>query len=104
MLTVTSVAVTDIGKAGVRQRRQRLHAHPVDQQPHRRVVGVYGTNLAVVDFGFLERNGFGNGGIAELTDNTTGTASDTLVRSSDAATKNAVARWQAKVNAILRQM
>ena len=93
VLTVTSVAVTDIGK-------------PVFASDGNAFTLTQSTNShigRVVDFD-SERNGFGNGGIAELTDNTTGTASDTLASISDAATKNAVASVAAKVNAILRQM
>ena len=103
VLTVTSVAVTDIGKPVFASDGNAFTLTQSTNSHIGRVVGVYGTNLAVVDFD-SERNGFGNGGIAELTDNTTGTASDTLASISDAATKNAVASVAAKVNAILRQM
>lgn len=39
--------------------------------------------------------------IKPLTDNSTGTASDTIASISDTATKNAIASLTAKVNAIL---
>lgn len=39
--------------------------------------------------------------IKTLTDNSTGTASDTIASISDTATKNAIASLTAKVNAIL---
>ena len=39
--------------------------------------------------------------ITALTDNSTGTASDTIASISDTATKNAIASLTAKVNAIL---
>lgn len=39
--------------------------------------------------------------ITALTDNSTGTASDTIATIADAATKNAIASLAAKVNAIL---
>lgn len=44
----------------------------------------------------------GGAQIAELTDNSTGTASDTIATITDAATKNAVASLAAKVNYLLR--
>ena len=42
--------------------------------------------------------------ITTLTDNSTGTASDTIATIADAATKNAIASLAAKVNAILAAM
>lgn len=44
-----------------------------------------------------------NGVNTELTDSTTGTASDTLAAIADAATKNAVASLAAKVNYLIRR-
>lgn len=105
VLTVSSVAVTDIGKPLFASDGNAFTLTQSTNSHIGRVVGVYGTNLAVVDFD-SERAGFGN--IAELTDSSGGTASDTLAAITgtyvEATIENTVASLAAKINAILRQM
>lgn len=103
VLTITSVAVTDIRKPVYASDGNTFTLTPSTNAHIGRVESVYGTNLAVVSFD-ATRAGLGAGGIAQLTDNTTGTASDTLASISDAATKNAVASLAAKVNVIIAQL
>lgn len=99
VLTITSVAVTDIGKPVYASDGNAFTLTASTNTAIGRVKRVYGTNLAVVTFD-ATKSGLG-GAITALTDNTTGTASDTLASISDAATKNAVASLAAKLNQVI---
>lgn len=107
VLTVTSVAVTDIGKPVFASDGNAFTLTQSTSSHIGRVVDVYGTNLALVDYD-AHRSGLGAGGIAELTDSTGGTASDTLAdvpgAYSEATLANQLASLAAKVNAIIRQL
>jgi hypothetical protein len=106
VLTITSVAVTDIGKPVYASDGNAFTLTPSTNAHVGRVVGVYGTNLAVVAFD-ASRAGLG-GQIALLTDNSGGTATDTLdaITGSyvEATIENTVATLAAKINAILRML
>ena len=107
VLTISSVAVTDIGKP-VYATDGNAFTLTASTNPHiGRVVDVYGTNLAVVEFD-AHRAGLGGVGIAELTDSSGGTASDTLADISASPTEaqvaNSGASLAAKSNAIIRQL
>lgn len=107
VLTVASVAVTDIGKP-VYATDGNAFTLTASTNPHiGRVVDVYGTNLAVVEFD-AHRAGIGGVGIAELTDSSGGTASDTLAAISgtyvQAEIRNSIASLAAKITAIQRQI
>lgn len=107
VLTISSVAVTDIGKPVYASDGNAFTLTALTNSHIGRVEAVYGTNLAVVDFD-ADRAGLAAGGIAELTDNSGGSASDTLADISASPTEaqvaNSVASLAAKVNAIIRQL
>jgi len=106
VLTITSVAVTDIGKAVFATDGNAFTLTQGSAAHVGRVVGVYGTNLAVVAFD-ANRAGLG-GQIAELTDSSGGTASDPLAAITgsyvEATIENTVASLAAKINAIIRAL
>jgi hypothetical protein len=97
-LSIGSLAITDVGKT-------------VYASDDNAFTLTQSTNTAI---GYVQRyvsSGVGivafaaNSGIlAELTDNSGGTASDTIAAISDTATKNAVASVAAKVNTMIRLM
>lgn len=107
VLTITSVAVTDIGKPVFASDGNTFTLTQSTNSHVGRVIDVYGTNLAVVEYD-AHRAGLGAGGIAELTDSTGGTASDTVAAIgstySQSEVRNMGASIIAKVNAILRQL
>jgi hypothetical protein len=107
VLTVASVAVTDIGKPVYASDGNAFTLTASTNTHIGRVVSVFGTNLAVVEFD-AHRAGFGGNGIAELTDSSGGTASDTLAAITgayvEATIENTVASLAAKINAIIRQL
>lgn len=107
VLTVTSVAVTDIGKPVFASDGATFTLTQSTNSHVGRVVDVFGTNQAVVEFD-SDRAGLAAGGIAELTDSSGGTASDTLAAISGTYTqseiRNSIASLAAKINAILRQL
>lgn len=106
VLTISSVAVTDIGKPVYATDGNAFTLTEGSNAHVGRVVGVYGTDLAIVAFD-ADRAGLG-GQIALLTDSSGGTASDTLADISASPTEaqvaNSVASLAAKVNGILRQL
>lgn len=106
VLTITSVAVTDIGKPVYASDGNAFTLTPGTDAHIGRVTGVYGTNLAVVAFD-AHRGGLG-GQIALLTDSSGGTAGDTIAdvpaSYTEATLANQLASLTAKVNAILRQL
>lgn len=105
VLTITSVAVTDIGKPVYATDGNAFTLTESTNAHIGRVVRVYGTNLAVVAFD-ATRGSVGN--IALLTDSSGGTASDTLAAITgsyvEATIENTVASLAAKINAIIRQL
>lgn len=106
VLTITSVAVTDIGKPVYATDGNAFTLTASTNAHIGRVVGVYGTNLAIVAFD-ASRAGLG-GQIALLTDNSGGTAGDTIpaVAGSyvEADLETTIASLTAKINAILRML
>lgn len=107
VLTVASVAVTDIGRPVYASTGNAFTLTQSTNSHIGRVVDVFGTNLASVEFD-AQRAGMGAGGIAELTDNSGGTASDTLAdvpgTYTEATLANQIASLAAKINAIIRQL
>lgn len=107
VLTIASVAVTDIGKPVYASDGATFTLTASTNSHVGRVADVYGTNLATVEFD-AHRAGLSATGIAELTDSTGGTASDTLAdvpgAYSEATLANQLASIAAKVNAIIRQL
>lgn len=107
VLTIASVAVTDIGKPVYATDGNAFTLTASTNSHIGRVVGVYGTNLAIVAFD-AERAGMGANGIAELTDSSDGTASDTIADTpasyTEATLANTTASIVAKINAIIRQL
>lgn len=106
LLTITSVAVTDIGKPVYASTGNAFTLTQSTNSHIGRVVRVDSTNTAVVAFD-ATRAGLG-GAIAELTDNSGGSASDTLADISASPTEaevaNSVASLAAKINQIIRQL
>lgn len=107
VLTVASVAVTDIGKPVYASDGNAFTLTASTNSHIGRVVDVYGTNLAIVEYD-AHRAGMASGGVAELTDSSGGTASDTIAAIggtySQAEVRNAVASLAAKITAIQRQL
>lgn len=105
VLTIASVAVTDINKPVYATDGNAFTLTPSTNSHIGRVVGVYGTNLAVVAF---DANRAGLGGITLLTDSSGGTATDTLAAITgsyvEATIEDTVASLAAKINAIIRQL
>jgi predicted RecA/RadA family phage recombinase len=97
-LPITSLAITDIGK----------DVYASDDDTFTLTEGA-NTRIGYVKrwdstgYGYIEFEASrGSGQEAELTDNSGGTASDTIAAISDTATKNAVASLAAKLNHVLR--
>lgn len=107
VLTISSIAVTDIGKPVYATDGNAFTLTASTNAHIGRVVGVYGTNLAIVEFDGA-RGSIGGGGIAELTDSSGGTASDTIAdvpaSYTEATLANQIASLTAKINAIIRQL
>lgn len=103
-LTITSVAVTDIGKPVFASDGNAFTLTQSTNTHVGRVMRVDATNTAIVAF---DATRGGNGLLAELTDNSGGTASDTLAdvpgTYTEATLANQVASLAAKVNALIRQ-
>lgn len=106
VVTVTSVAVTDVGKALFASDGNTFTLTQGTAAHVGRVTGVYGTNLAIVAFD-ANRAGIG-GQLAELTDSSAGSASDTLAAISatyvQSEVRNSIASLAAKITAIQRQL
>jgi hypothetical protein len=105
LLTISSVAVTDIGKPVFASDGDTFTLTQSTSVHIGRVVRVAATNTAVVEF---DASNGGLGRITELTDSTGGTASDTLAdvpgSYTEATLANQLASLAAKVNAIIRQI
>lgn len=102
VLPISSVAVTDIGKPVYASDGATFTLTASTNSHIGRVVRMHGTDLAVVEFD-AERGGAGI--ITALTDNSGGTASDTLADISASPTEaqvaNSIATLAAKVNALI---
>lgn len=107
VLTISSIAVTDIGKPVYATDGNAFTLTASTNAHIGRVEAVYGTNLAIVDFD-ASRASIGANGIAELTDNSGGTGSDTLAAISASYTqsevRNSIASLAAKINGVIRQL
>lgn len=107
VLTISSVAVTDIGKPVYATDGNAFTLTASTNAHIGRVVDVFATNKAVVDFD-AHRAGLGGAGIAELTDSSGGTAGDTIAdvpgTYTEATLANQIASLAAKINAIIRQL
>jgi hypothetical protein len=105
VVTLASVAVTDIGKPVYATDGNAFTLTQSTNSHVGRVVAVYGTNLAVMEFDATRGS---LGGITGLTDNSGGTAADTIAAIGgtyvQAEVRNAVASLAAKINAIQRQL
>lgn len=104
VLTISSVAVTDIGKAVYASDGNAYTLTAGNDGAIGRVARVYGTNLAVVAFD-ADRGGFGM--ITAFTDSSGGVASNTIVDQPgtyDETVQSAhAASFASKVNAIIKQ-
>jgi hypothetical protein len=105
VLTIASVAVTDIGKAVYASDGNTFTLTASTNSHIGRVVRVVGTNTALVAF---DADTAGLGAITALTDSSGGTAADTIAAIggtySQAEVRNAVASLAAKVNALIAQV
>lgn len=99
-LPVTSAAITDIGKAVFASDDDTFTYTQSTNTYIGRVVAWVATGFVLVAYDADDGRG---GTLTELTDNSSGTASDTIASISDTATKNAIASLAAKVNALLRR-
>lgn len=106
VLTITSVAVTDIGKTVYASDGNAFTLTASTNTAIGRITRVYGTNLAVVAFD-AAKGGIG-GGITALIDSSGGTASDTLAAITgsyvEATIENTVASLAAKINEIVARI
>lgn len=96
-LPVTSVAITDIGKPVYASDDDTFVLTATSNSYVGRVHRFVSSGIAIVAFNADPSFGL----LTTLTDNSGGTASDTIASISDTATKNAIASLAAKVNAIL---
>jgi predicted RecA/RadA family phage recombinase len=103
LLTITSVAVTDIGKPVYAADGNDFTLTQGSNTHIGRVVRVAGTNTAVVQFDVGS-----HGQLTELTDSSGGTAGNTIAdvpgTYTEATLANQLASLTAKVNAIIRQI
>lgn len=100
-LAIASLAITDVGKPVYASDDATFVLTATSNSYVGRVVRFVSTGVGVVEFDASKGD---LGSFTALTDNTTGTASDTLASISDAATKNAVASLAAKINLIQQQL
>ncbi|SFI31342.1 cytoplasmic protein [Nitrosomonas sp. Nm34] len=97
-LSISSLAITDVGKDVFASDDDTF---TLTQGTNTRIGYVsswVSSGVGIVEFNVTE------GVLTELTDNSTGTASDTIAAITDAATKNAVASLAAKVNSLIRRL
>lgn len=100
-LAVGSLAITDVGKPVYASDDNAFTLTATSNSFVGRVVRFVSTGVGVVAFCASKGE---LGSLTALTDNTTGTASDTLASISDAATKNAVASLAAKINQLQKYL
>lgn len=97
-LPITSLAITDVGKDVFASDDDTFTLTQSTNTRIGRVAAWIETGYGIIEFQSTQ------GVLTELTDNTTGTASDTLASITDTATKNAVASLAAKVNGLIRRL
>ncbi|MXS85298.1 cytoplasmic protein [Nitrosomonas sp. HPC101] len=97
-LAIGSLAITDVGKDVYASDDDTFTLTEGSNTRIGHVVAWIGTGFGIVEFNATR------GVVTELTDNTTGAASDTLASISDADTKNAIASLAAKVNTLIRRL
>lgn len=97
-LPITSLAITDVGKDVFASDDDTFTLTQSTNTRIGRVAAWIETGYGIIEFQSTQ------GVLTELTDSTTGTASDTLASITDTATKNAVASLAAKVNALIRRL
>lgn len=97
-LAISSLAITDVGKDVYASDDDTFTLTQGSNTRIGHVVAWIATGYGIVEFDVTR------GVITELTDNSTGTASDTIASITDAATKNAVASLAAKVNTLIRRL
>lgn len=96
-LAIGSLAITDVGKPVYASDDSTFTLTSTSNSYVGRVVRFVSSGVGVVEF---DASRGSLGAFTALTDNSTGTASDTIAAITDAATKNAVASLAAKINAI----
>lgn len=96
-LVIGSLAITDVGKPVYASDDDTFTLTASTNSYIGRVVRYVSSGVGIVEF---DASKSVLGAITALTDNSTGTASDTIASISDAATNNAIASLAAKVNAL----
>jgi len=94
-LSIASLAITDVGKPVYASDDATFSLTATSNSFIGRVKRFVSSGVGIVDFCACKGE---LGSFTALTDNSTGTASDTIAAISDAATKNAIASLTAKVN------
>lgn len=97
-LSIGSLAITDVGKPVYASDDDTFTLTQSTNSYVGRVLRYVSSGVGIVEFDASKGT---LGSLTALTDNSTGSASDTIASISDAATKNAVASLAAKVNAII---
>ncbi|MDF3821979.1 hypothetical protein P3G55_18890 [Leptospira sp. 96542] len=97
-LPIGGLAITDKGKTVYASDDNAFTLTASTNSAIGRVIRYVSSGIGIVQFD-ASRGSMGS--LAALTDNSTGTASDTIATISDTATKNAIASLAAKVNALL---
>jgi len=97
-LAITSLAITDVGKDVYASDDNTFTLTQGSNTRIGHVVGWIATGYGLVKFNITR------GVLAELTDGSGGTASDTIATIADAPTANAIASLAAKVNSLIRQL
>ena len=97
-LPITSLAITDVGKDVFASDDNTFTLTQSTNTRIGRVSSWISTGYGIIEFEATQ------GVITELTDNSGGSASDTLATITDTATKNAVASLAAKVNGLIRRL
>ncbi|WP_396957734.1 hypothetical protein [Nitrosomonas sp.] len=97
-LAITNLAITDVGKDVYASDDDTFTLAQGANTRIGHVISWISTGYGIVEFGAT------TGVITELTDNSSGSASDTIATISDAATKDAIASLAAKVNTLIRRL
>lgn len=97
-LSISGLAITDVGKDVYASDDDTFTLTQGSNTRIGHVVAWVSTGVGIVEFATTSAV------IVELTDGSTGTASDSIASISDAATKNAVASLAAKVNTLIRRL
>lgn len=100
-LAIGSLAITDVGKPVYASDDATFTLTATSNSYIGRVIRYVSSGVGMVEFDAAKGE---LGSFTALTDNSTGTASDTIASISDAATKNAIASLVAKINAIQKML